>query len=159
MPSPSKTVPGSSNSRSPNDDSSKNGMADTDSKSPKSGKSIEGDSTSTIILSIVGTLFFVALVSGGIIYRKYSRNKLKHELLQETGLQLENRSNRQGRQGFDVSNNVECVNPLDREETNSDKTLMWRTHETDEGHKYYENTETGRTTWTARDSSGVALIT
>ena len=37
------------------------------------------------------------------------------------------------------------------------KKLFWRTHETDAGDKYYEDTGSGRTTWTARDSSGVAF--
>jgi hypothetical protein len=57
---------------------------------------------------------------------------------------------------------VERVNPMSSNneylETDASGGIQWRQHETDEHVPYYENTETGRTTWTARDGAGKAIL-
>lgn len=137
MVSPTVPVPASSNSKLPSNLPSGDAKADSDSKKSKPDQSLEDDSGGVIIALILSALFFVAIIVGGFVYWKYSQNKDGHNLLQETGIQFQNVTR----------------NPLEQE-TADTKKLVWKTHETEEGHKYYEDSKTGRTTWTARDSLG-----
>jgi hypothetical protein len=57
---------------------------------------------------------------------------------------------------------VERVNPMSNNnehlETDASGSIQWKQHVTDEHVPYYEDTETGRTTWTARDGAGKSIL-
>ena len=114
--------------------------------------------------------FAIALIVGGLLlllvgtivvfylYRKKLQAPTRHVSLQD--VELTNTANVKRKQSAGGSTIMEYNNPMDQEhksQTTEGGKMVWKTHQTDEGGKYYEDTESGRTTWTSRDSSGVAL--
>jgi hypothetical protein len=129
---------------------------DSDSMTSNSGGGSEGDVSGVVIASILGLLSFVAVIVGASFYRKHSRSNHEHVPLPDTNIELSKTTHGQGKQSSDGSAlMMECINPKFNQAGGN--KLFWRMHETEKGDKYYEDTESGRTTWTARDSSGVAL--
>jgi hypothetical protein len=126
--------------------------SDTEAKSPDA----KNDSGFVIALSCGGLLLFIGAGVVFYVYRKKLQAPGRHMSLQEEV-------------HFDLDGDVELsttarstmqyTNPLDQQnkfQTTDGTKMAWKTHQTEDNTTYYEDAQSGRTTWTARDSSGIA---
>jgi len=116
--------------------------SDTEAKSPNA----KNDSGFVIALSCGGLLLFIGAGVVFYVYRKKLQAPGRHMSLQEVELSTTARST------------MQYTNPLDQQnkfQTTDGTKMTWKTHQTEDNTTYYEDAQSGRTTWTARDSSGI----
>jgi hypothetical protein len=117
--------------------------SDTEAKSPDA----KNDSGFVIALSCGGLLLFIGAGVVFYVYRKKLQAPGRHMSLQEVELSTTARST------------MQYTNPLDQQnkfQTTDGTKMAWKSHQTEDNTTYYEDAQSGRTTWTARDSSGIA---
>jgi hypothetical protein len=124
--------------------------SDTEAKSPDA----KNDSGFVIALSCGGLLLFIGAGVAFFVYRKKRQAPGRHVSLQE-----EVHFNLDGDVQLSTRSTMQYTNPLDQQnkfQTTDGTRMAWKTHQTEDNATYYEDVQSGRTTWTARDSSGIA---
>ena len=126
--------------------------SDTEAKSPDA----KNDSGFVIALSCGGLLLFIGAGVVFYVYRKKLQAPGRHMSLQE-----EVHFNLDGDVELSTTarSTMQYTNPLDQQnkfQTTDGTKMTWKTHQTEDNTTYYEDAQSGRTTWTARDSSGIA---
>ena len=126
--------------------------SDTEAKSPDA----KNDSGFVIALSCGGLLLFIGAGVVFYVYRKKLQAPGRHMSLQE-----EVHFNLDGDVELSTTarSTMQYTNPLDQQnkfQTTDGTKMAWKTHQTEDNTTYYEDAQSGRTTWTARDSSGIA---